>query len=211
MQFHDRADAGRKLAKRLAKERWSGPVFLFALPRGGVATGAEIAKAMRLPLDVIVTRKLGAPHNPEYAVGSLAETGEVLWNPDEKRHLTKEQQQTVVDDETREMRRRIKTYRNGRPLRSLKGATALIIDDGIATGFTMRAAIAAARHQGAKEIVIAVPHGAKDTLTALRDEGCRVIALTEPALYGAVGAYYDVFPQTTDDQVITFLKDTSSV
>ncbi len=206
MTFRDRAHAGQELAKKLTDYASRDDVLLFALPRGGVVVGAEVAKRLKLPLDVIVTRKIGAPFNPEYAIGALAETGETIWNEAERASANTEAVAKIVEDEKKEAARRIEKYRQGRALPDFSGKTVILIDDGVATGLTIRAAIAAARHQHAKEIVIAVPHGAKDSLKALRHEVDRVIALEEPAWYGAVGEFYETFPQTSDEDVIKILK-----
>lgn len=207
MIFEDRAEAGRALAKKL--ERYAGrpDVALFALPRGGVVTGAEVAKVLKLPLGIIVTRKIGAPYNPEYALGALAETGEMLWGEEGEAVAEDADVKKIVAEEKAEAARRITKYRHGSPLPDLRGKTAVIVDDGIATGLTMRAAVAAARHQRAAEIVVAVPHGAKDSLRQLRREVDEVVALDEPAWYGAVGAFYKDFPQTSDEEVLSLLKN----
>mgnify|MGYP001591094577 CR=1 FL=1 len=205
MLFEDRADAGRKLAGHLKRFAGHTDVNLFALPRGGVVVGAEVARVLGLPLDVIITRKIGAPENPEYAIGALAETGEMIWNEEERSSHAASEVERVVDLEKQEMLRRIQTYRQGRPLPDLQGKTALIIDDGIATGLTMQAALAAARHQRASRVIIAVPHGAKDTLHDLRGKVDEIIALEEPLFYGSVGQYYVHFPQVADDEVLRLL------
>lgn len=206
MMFQDRTDAGQKLAEKVTEYSGRGDVLLYALPRGGVVVGAEIAKALRLPLDVIVTRKIGAPFNEEYAIGALAETGESVWNETERVATDPTALQKIVDAEKKEANRRIKTYRAGRSLPAFDGKTVLLIDDGVATGLTIRAAIAAAGHQRAKQVVIVVPHGAKDTMKQLRKEVDRVICLSEPAWYGSVGQYYETFPQTSDEEVLAILK-----
>lgn len=210
MLFRDRATAGKELAKKLAAYAGKKDVALYALPRGGVVVGAEVAKALKLPLDVIVTRKIGAPFNPEYAIGSLAETGETIWNEEERRAANKEAVAKIVEDEKQEATRRIAKYRKGRALPDLSGKTAILIDDGVATGLTIRAAIAAARHQHAKEIILAVPHGAQDSIAALRRDVDRVICLHEPPFYGAVGEFYETFLQTSDEEVIQLLKGVGS-
>lgn len=210
MPCKDRRDAGRKLAPALKKELVGVPrVLLYALPRGGVVVGAEVAETLRLPLDVIVTRKIGAPGNEEFAIGALAETGETVWNEREKAGHEPSAVAKIVKKETEEAKRRINAYRNGRRLPSFAGRTVVIIDDGIATGLTMRAAVMAARHQLADRIIVAVPHGARESIKTLRDEGVRVVALEEPVFYGAVGQYYDTFPQVEDADVIRLLTQST--
>jgi putative phosphoribosyl transferase len=211
MSFKDRAEAGQRLAQRLMVYAGQKDVRLFALPRGGVVLGAEVAKALGLPLDVIVTRKIGAPGNAEYAIGALAETGEVIWNEGERFAHDQKVLQKIVDKEKKETERRVSAYRGGRALPELKGQTAVIIDDGVATGLTIRAALAAARHQHAAHIILAVPHGAAESLAALRHEADEVIALDEPEQYGSVGRYYQDFPQTTDREIGELLSQQSVI
>lgn len=206
MVFIDRRDAGIQLAAALKKFKGKKDVLLFALPRGGVVLGAEVAKGLGLPFDVIVTRKIGAPENPEYAIGALSETGEIIWNEAERAAHDPQVLEKIVREETAEAARRIKKYRQGRELPNMDGKTVIIVDDGVATGLTIRAAIAAAKAKKADRIVIAVPHGARDSLKLLRREADEVIALEEPSWYGAVGAFYRVFPQTEDEEVIELLK-----
>lgn len=206
MIFRDRTHAGQELAHQLKEYAGRENVLLFALPRGGVVVGAEIAKGLRLPLDVIVTRKIGAPLNEEYAIGALAETGEIIWNEAERAAAHPDAIAKIVEDEKQEAVRRIETYRQGRALPDFSGKTVILIDDGVATGLTIRAAVAAARHNHAKEIIIAVPHGAKDSIAVLRRDVNRVTCLFEPEWYGAVGQFYETFPQTNDEEVMARLK-----
>lgn len=206
MVFDDRSHAGRELAKKLSGYAGRTDVLLYALPRGGVVVGKEIAEVLKRPLDVIVTRKIGAPYNEEYAIGALAETGETVWNEAERKATDARKLQDIVDHEEQEAKRRITAYREGRALPSFEGKTVVVIDDGVATGLTMLAAVRAAQHQGAAKIVIAVPHGAKDSLRMLRGEGAEVVVLEEPHWYGAVGQFYRDFPQTSDEEVVQILK-----
>lgn len=206
MVFKDRKEAGQKLAAALAGFKGSEDVLLFALPRGGAVLGAEVAKALGVPFDVLVTRKLGAPFNPEFAIGSLAETGEIIWNEAERAASDKKVLDGIVREEAAEAERRVKKYRQGRALPDMAGKTVIIIDDGVATGLTVRAAVAAAKAKQAERVVIAVPHGARDSLVALRQEADEVIALEEPEDYGAVGEFYREFPQTEDEEVLELLK-----
>lgn len=206
MAFEDRIDAGKQLAQSMADFAGRADVLLFALPRGGVVVGAEVAKVLNLPLSVIVTRKIGAPDNAEYAIGALSETGETIWNEAERFAYDQEDLNRIVDKEEKEAERRIKKFRDGKPLPDMRGKTAVIIDDGVATGLTIRAAIAAARHKHAAKIVLAVPHGAADSLKKLRNEVDQIFVLEEPWLYGAVGQYYKNFPQTSDEEVVELLS-----
>jgi predicted phosphoribosyltransferase len=211
MKFHDRVDAGKKLAEKLREFAGQQDALLYALPRGGVEIGAEVAKALGRKLDVIVTRKIGAPSSEEYAIGALSETGEIVWNEAEKEANDPKQIETIIQKEKEEAARRIDAYRNGRPLPSFEGKTVIIIDDGIATGLTMKAAVLAARHQNARRIVVAIPHGAKKSIADLRKEGVEVIALSEPTWYGSVGEFYESFPQLTDSDVIRLLNETEKL
>ena len=206
MVYKNRQEAGMKLGERLKEFADKKDVLLFALPRGGVVLGAEVAKALKLPHDVIVTRKIGAPFNPEYAIGALAETGESVWNEAERKSSDPKKIEEIVKKETAEAKRRVQLYRQGKSLPSFADKTAVIIDDGIATGLTMQAAVKAAQHQKAKKVIVAVPHGAKDSIATLRKMGVEVIALDEPLLYGAVGQFYEEFPQVEDEEVMNLLK-----
>lgn len=206
MVYKNREHAGIMLAEKLKDFSGRKDVLLFALPRGGVVVADEVAKVVKLPLDVIVTRKIGAPYNEEYAIGALAETGETVWNEAERKANDPKKVEEIVQAEKVEATRRIDAYRQGRPLPTFDGKTIIIIDDGIATGLTMKAAILAARHQNAGRIIVAVPHGAKDSVAELRGNGVEVIALEEPDWYGAVGHFYREFPQVEDKEVNLILS-----
>lgn len=208
MRFKNRLDAGQKLARRLEEFKERNDVKLFALPRGGAVLGAEVAEALGMRFDLIVTRKIGAPYNEEYALGALAETGELIWNDEtERKAQPREKLEKIIEDEKAEAKRRIAKYRGGRPLPDLAGQTVILIDDGLATGATMRAAVAAARHQSAARIIVAVPHGAQDSLAAMRRDGIEVIALEEPSMYWAVGSFYDEFGQVEDEEVMRLMRE----
>ncbi|MDI6900591.1 MAG: phosphoribosyltransferase family protein [Anaerosomatales bacterium] len=202
--YRDRAQAGQELAEAL-RERFadSGAVVL-GLPRGGVVVAAEVARGLRLPLDIIVTSKLGAPGNPEFAVGAVDAEGTVMLNP------SVSVPESYVDEEAgrkaAEVRRRITAYRGDRPAPDLAGRTVLVVDDGLATGSTMRAAIASVRARGGHPVV-AVPVTPPDTATRLRADGVEVIALREPWDFYAVGQFYHDFGQTTDAEVMELLAE----
>ncbi|MBI5655113.1 phosphoribosyl transferase [Candidatus Uhrbacteria bacterium] len=205
MVFEDRQDAGKKLAVALAGYKGKPDILLYALPRGGAVLGAEIAKALDLPFDVVVTRKVGAPFNPEYAIGALAETGEVVWNEAEREATDKKALEKIVKAEKAEAVRRVKKYRKGRELPDMEGKTVILIDDGVATGLTIRAGVAALKNRHPGKIVVAVPHGAKESMDALREGVDEVVVLHEPEWYGAVGEFYKDFPQTSDEEVLKLL------
>ncbi len=206
MLFQDRHEAGQKLAKQLEMYRGKRAIVL-ALPRGGVVVGYEVAKALNLPLDVIITRKIGAPGNPEYAIGAVAETGDVQLNQEEIRLFGISPQ--YVNDEIRrqrqEIERRVQLYRGGRRLPSVRNKIVIVVDDGIATGFTMRASIRALKVEEPKKIVLAVPVAPPDVLDEMRKEVDEAVCLATPEPFFAVGAWYRHFEQTTDEEVRDYL------
>ncbi len=205
-RFRNREDAGRQLARRL--EAWRGrDVVVLGLPRGGVPVAWEVARALGAPLDVIVARKLGAPGNPELGMGALAEGG-ARWINDRIRHLVGAAEgdvAAVVEREQRELDRRVRRYRGDRPLPDLRDRTVLLVDDGIATGGTVRAAIGALRALGVGRLVVAVPVAAAQTTEALCREADEVVALAEPSDLMAIGYWYDDFGQTSDEEVCALL------
>ncbi|MFC6673133.1 phosphoribosyltransferase [Marinobacterium aestuariivivens] len=206
MMFKDRRDAGRQLAKALKKYRGEAGI-VFPLPRGGVTLGVEVAQALQMPLDLIVPRKIGHPMNPEYAICALAENGELVCNRAEADRVDQQWLQQQVAAEHREAVRRREHYMQGRPPLELAGKTAILVDDGIATGLTMEAAIRDARQRGAATIVVAIPVVPQDTFQRLKSEVDVVVALDAPLHYrGAVGAYYENFAQVSDDEVIEMLE-----
>lgn len=206
MPFIDRCDAGRRLARRLDGFRDENVVVL-GLPRGGVPVGFEVARALGAPLDVIVVRKLGVPYQSELALGAIGEDGIRVFNGDVVRaaNVTGEELAAVEEDERAELRRRVDKFRAGRPRIPLPGRTALIVDDGLATGSTARAACRVARARGAAKVVLAVPVGAPDAIIALRDDCDEVVWLEAPSWFYAVGQWYGDFRQTSDDDVAALL------
>lgn len=205
MPFKNREDAGRQLADKLASYKDTPDVVIIALPRGGVVLGRVIADALHAPLDIVVPRKIGAPDNEEYAIGALAEGGEVVWNKMEKERYGDEILDILVKRERKESQRRFITYRKGLPPRVLNNKIVILVDDGIATGLTMRAAIHTIRTEHPKKIIIALPGGPKDTVDMLRGEADELIVLEIPPFFSAVGQLYEEFPQTTDEEVIRLL------
>lgn len=204
MMFADRADAGRALAQRLAGTFGSNVVVL-GLPRGGVVVAAEVARALGAPLDVIVVRKLGVPWQPELAMGAIGEDGVRVLEPSVSAQVGEAQIAAVERVEHAELTSRVARFRGERPMLPLTGRTALIVDDGIATGSTARAACRVARGHGAARVVLAVPvapHGVERDFAGIADE---VIALATPRSFGAVGSFYADFRQTTDAEVIRLL------
>lgn len=205
MMFADRAEAGRALGQRLAG-RLGDDVVVLGLPRGGVVVAAEVARALGAPLDVIVVRKLGVPWQPELAMGALGEDGVRVLDPEVSAQVPQAQIAAVERAERAELAARVERFRGGRPMVVLRGRTALIVDDGIATGSTARAACRVARGHGAARVVLAVPvapPGIEHEFAAVADD---VIALVTPARFAAVGQCYVDFRQTTDTEVMRLLQ-----
>jgi predicted phosphoribosyltransferase len=206
MIFKDRAQAGALLAQKLKKFQNSNAV-VYALPRGGVVLGAEIAKELNIPLDLVVARKIGHPFSPEYAIGAITENGEKVLNELETMDIDPDWLQSAIEKELTEAKRRRKLYTEGRTMIPAKGKIALLVDDGIATGLTMQAAIQGIKKQKPASVVIAVPVSPKETAQRFRESVNEFVALDIPEFYaGAVGAYYVEFHQLTDDDVIRTLK-----
>jgi len=204
MILADRQDAGRRLARELRRFRDSDPVVL-ALPRGGVPVGFEIAQALGAPLDLVLVRKIGAPFQPELAVAAVVdgETPETVENEDvmAELSLTEDYVREEAARQLLEIERRRKLYLEGRQPVPVEGRTAIVVDDGIATGATMRAALRAVRRRKPARLVLAVPVAPPDTLEELRREVDEVVCLATPAFFGAIGAFYEDFRQLEDDEV----------
>ena len=201
--FADRAEAGRELARLLVGLRHERPVVI-GLPRGGVPVAAEVARALDADLDVIVVRKLGVPDQPELAMGAIGEGGVLVLDADVIRiaGIDDATVAAVENDERDELERRVRRFRRGRPALSLAGRTAIVTDDGIATGATARAALQVARALGARRIVLAVPVAPPDSLDRLRTEADAVVSVLRPAAMWAVGAYYRDFRPVEADEVV---------
>lgn len=208
MSFRDRHDAGVRLAERLEHLRGRDLVVL-GLPRGGVPVAAEVATALAAPLDVIVVRKLGAPRHAEYAIGAIAETGERVLDEGAMRSIgvTEAELAAIERREQAELTRRAALYRRGRPRRDLTGRTAVIVDDGIATGATATAACRAARALGASAVVLAVPVAPRNWADLLRNEADELIAVETHSPFHAVGLWYTDFGQTSDEEVVALLEE----
>jgi predicted phosphoribosyltransferase len=203
MRFRDRHDAGRRLASMLDEYAGRDDVIVLALPRGGVPVGAEVANALRAPLDVFLVRKLGVPGREELAMGAIASGGVRVLNPDvvDQLQIPVKWIDVVAAREGEELARREARYRDGRPAPDVRGKTVILVDDGLATGASMKAAVIALRDQGPGRIVVAVPVGAGETcqeLGALADE---VVCAVTPDPFYAVGSWYLDFDQTTDEEV----------
>lgn len=207
MRFKNRIEAGRKLAKLLKKYKRNDAV-VYALPRGGVVLGSEISKELGAPLDLIITRKIGHPFQSEYAICAVAEDGDMICNEDERARVDKKWLENETAKERQEAGRRREAYLKGRELISVQGKTAIIVDDGVATGLTMRLAIQEAKHNNPARIIVAVPVIPADTAKKIKKEVDEFIALEAPVLFfGSIGEYYDEFPQVEDEEVIKFLEE----
>ncbi len=208
MPFRDRIDAGRQLAKALASYKGQHPVIL-ALPRGGVPVAAEIASALNAPLDLVLVRKLGAPFQPELAMGAVVDgqTPVVVRNDNIIRlaDIADADFNAVRDRELAEIERRRKLYLGDRAHPVIDGHTAIIVDDGIATGATIRAALRAIRLRKPRELVLAVPVAPSDTLRQLRSEADAIVCLEDHEDFGAISLFYADFPQVSDAEVIDLL------
>jgi predicted phosphoribosyltransferase len=201
--YADRADAGRELARLLQPYAGRTDVVVLALPRGGVPVAFEVAAAIEAPLDVFLVRKLGTPGHRELAMGAIASGGVKVLNDDVVHYLgiTADQIEAVARDEQRELERREAAYRAGRQLRSLRDQVVILVDDGLATGSTMRAAVQAVRQQQPARVIVAVPVGAPETCHELRAIADDVVCSRTPTPFSAVGQWYVNFAQTTDDEV----------
>ncbi len=206
--FRDRREAGRALAAELASYRGTDGVLVLGLARGGVPVGWEVAKALTAALDVFLVRKLGVPGSPELAMGALASGGGLVMNDNVvfNMRVTDEQVRAAIDSETAELSRREQAYRSGRTGADARGKIAMIVDDGIATGASMLAAVRAVRATGPQSIVVAVPVGPQSVCRELAREADDVVCVTMPPAFEAVGQVYDDFHQITDDEVRELLN-----
>lgn len=210
MIFQDRTEAGKRLAEKVFLKfsllKKSGEAIVLALPRGGVPVAYEIAKKLEISLDLIVTHKLGAPGNEELAIGAVAEDGSVFLDPEFSYRVKDEYVKKEVKHQLSEIHKRIEKYRGGRVLPDLKEKTIFLVDDGIATGNTMQAAIRMAKKAGAKKIVVAIPVLPPDTLEKLQKECDEIIFLATPEPFWAIGRFYSIFEQLDDETVRRYLS-----
>jgi putative phosphoribosyl transferase len=205
--FRDRRDAGQQLADQLVPRVLVHPLVL-ALPRGGVPVGFEVARRLGAPLEVFVARKLGAPGRPELGIGALAEGGARVVDTEAVRHLrvTDAELDGLIAAETAELARRVQAYRGGRSLPPLASRDVVLVDDGLATGVTARAALLALRARAPHRLVLAVPVAAPERADQLEAEGVELVCLARPPGFRAVGSWYDRFDQTSDDEVLELLR-----
>lgn len=207
--FKDRRDAGRKLAQKLSAYAGQSNLLILALPRGGVPVAYEVALALNAPMDIFIVRKLGLPGREELAIGAIASGGIRVLNSDILRMLSipEEVMNFVVKREAAELQRREKLYRGNRPFPEVRDHTVVLIDDGLATGASMRAAIAGLRAQGPARIVIAVPTAAPDVCDAFRSEVDEIVCAVTPEPFYGVGRWYEDFSQVTDEEVRILLEE----
>ncbi len=205
--FSDRVDAGKRLAAALKDFSGKNGVVL-AIPRGGVVVGYQIAKALELPLDVIVPHKLGAPYNPELAIGAITEDGTAVLDNSLITYLGVSRSYIEEESERQkqEIQRRQRLYRQDMAPQNLKDKDVIVVDDGIATGSTMKAALASVKNKGAASVTVAVPVGPPSTIEELENRADRVVCLYTPEYFQAIGQFFTDFSQTTDEEVIALLK-----
>lgn len=208
MIFSNRIEAGRKLASELADFASSKSAIVLAIPRGGVVVGYEVAHKLRLPLDIIIPRKIGAPSNPELAIGAVTEDGTAILNDRlvEYLNVSKAYVKEESNKQRLEIERRLRLYRGSVPYPDLGNRSVIIVDDGVATGATIEAALASLRKKKAKMVVIAVPVGPRSTVHELKAKADKVVCLFAPEDFYAIGQFYEDFSQTTDEEVIELLK-----
>jgi putative phosphoribosyl transferase len=211
-RFKDRFDAGRKLAGKLRGYASDPDVIVLALPRGGVPVGYEVARELNAPLDLFLVRKLGVPGHGELAMGAIASGGTRVLNEQVVRMTGMDDDSIarVAAEEQRELERRERAYRKDRPELDLRGRTAILVDDGLATGSTMRAAAFALKEMGPRRLIVAVPVAARETCDELRGEVDEVVCVLTPEPFLAVGLWYEDFAQTSDDEVRRLLDETAS-
>lgn len=209
MIFENRHQAGKLLAEKLNAYRELPHTIVLGLPRGGVVLAYEIAVYLHLPLDLVSPRKIGAPHNPELAIGAITETGEGIFDQRliSLLAVSKEYIARTVEQEKNRAQQRLVLYRKGLPNRSLKDKTVILVDDGVATGATMKAAIRSAKSEGAKRVIVAIPVSSEKTLEEIRLMVDEVVCLSIPPLFEAVGQFYEEFDQTEDEEVIRLMAD----
>jgi predicted phosphoribosyltransferase len=206
--FTDRIDAGKRLASVLKDFTGKNGIVL-AIPRGGVVVGFEIAKALNLQLDVIIPRKIGSPENPELGIGAVAEDGTTILDNQLIKYLAVSKEYIAIETQRQkhEIGRRLKLYRQDASYPNIKGLDVIVVDDGIATGSTMKAALASVRNRGASSVTVAVPVGPPSTIEELNELADRVVCLYTPEYFQAIGEFYNDFSQTPDEEVIRLLRE----
>lgn len=206
--FYDRADAGEKLAKALENYKDQKDALILAMPRGGVVVAKKIADNLRLPLDIVITRKISAPGNSEYAIGAVASSGEPTLNDEVigTMGITADYLDAEIIKQREEIKRRLQLYRGGRTSPDLKNKTVIIVDDGIATGYTILSALDFIKSQNPQKVVVAIPVAPEDSLKEIKNKVNDLICLNIPDRFFAVGQFYDQFDQVSDEEVVELLK-----
>jgi len=212
MLFKDRRDAGRQLAGRLTQYRDKADVIVLGLPRGGVTVAAEIAQALRCPLDILIVRKIGFPGDPEFAVGAVSETGTVVFNESivAGYRVSREYLEQEAARQKIEIARRLTLYRGGKGVPPLAGKTVILVDDGVATGATIKAAISTLKQENIARLVVALPVAAQEAERAIAPLADEWICLQLPPGFMSVGQYYSDFTQVEDEDVVAMLKTSGS-
>lgn len=206
--FEDRRDAGRQLSERLSELDLGDDILVLALPRGGVPVGYEVAPALDAPLDIFVTRKIGAPGNPEFAIGAVASDGTLVLDENVIRGfgISDDYVETERKRQLDEVERRMAAYRGDRPRPEIRGRTIILVDDGVATGATVRASLQALRQSEPGRLILAVPIGPAQTIQELRSLADEVVVVATPEPFWAIGRFYRVFGQTSDEEVVQLLR-----
>jgi len=206
--FQDRLEAGKRLAEALGFLKGRTDVVVLAIPRGGVVVAKPVAEALKAPLDLVITRKIGAPGNPELAVGSVTQDGEIIVDKEVASMLgvSEEYLKAEAARQRHEIHSRMKRFRGDRPYPDLAGKTVVIVDDGIATGSTVRAAIRSVRSKRPASVIVAAPVGARESVASLSSEADRMVCLDTPEPFYAIGEFYRDFEQVEDDEVRKYLS-----
>lgn len=207
--FYDRKEAGQKLSEKLLEFKDRKDAVVLGLPRGGVVVAAEVAKKLNIQLDIVNPRKIGAPGNPEYAIGAICEDGKGVFNETEIKNLgiSREYLKSQIEKEKKEIKRRLNLYRQAKPPLVLKNRIVIIADDGIATGLTMWAAVNYVFKKNPRKVIVAVPVGAQDSLRRFEEDKKieKIVCLYQPSFFGAVGAFYQIFEQIDDGEVVEIM------
>lgn len=209
--FYDRYEAGQKLASALKKYRDKRNVIILAIPRGGVVTGFEVAKALNVPLDIVVARKIGAPGNPEFAIGAVSEKGEIILNEEtvSNYRISQDYIKKEAKSQRAEVKRRLAEYRGKKKPINLKNKIVIITDDGIATGASVKAAISSVKTENPKKIILAMPVAPPGTIEELKKQVDEAVVIEKPSMFFAVGQFYQIFDQTSDEEVKKILGEIS--
>lgn len=212
IRFKDRIDGGKKLAMLLTSYKNNPDAIVIGLARGGVVTAYQVADLLHLPLDLIVPRKISAPNNPELAVGALTQEGGVIWNDAllKQLGLTATDLAENIEKEKKESARRLTLYRKNRSPLNVKNKMVILVDDGMATGATMQAAIASVRFAGAKKIIVALPVASSHALKKIKKEADEIVCVLVPENFWGVSSFYNHFVQTTDEEVITLMQNAAN-